>query len=95
VVGLVGWDGWLTGVPRVGIDYTKSNTYTGKRSFGGKSLHYIPPREVCDQPYNPYQQVISIIGRTVCDDDGDARLELIVDAPRIDTRSSIARGLRR
>lgn len=43
----------------IGIDYTKSNQYTGKRTFGGRSLHYI------DQSFrflNPYQRVIQLIG---------------------------------
>lgn len=44
----------------IGIDYTKSNEFTGARSFGGKSLHAIS-----NQIQNPYQQVISIIGRTL------------------------------
>lgn len=50
----------------LGIDYTKSNTWTGAKTFGGRCLHDISP----DGP-NPYQSAISIIGRTleVYDDD--------------------------
>mmetsp|Transcript_6025 Transcript_6025/g.13725 ORF Transcript_6025/g.13725 Transcript_6025/m.13725 type:complete len:278 (-) Transcript_6025:110-943(-) len=48
----------------VGVDFTKSNTWTGTRTFGGRSLHDTGV-------LNPYQQVLSILGRTlsVFDDD--------------------------
>ncbi len=39
------------------IDYTKSNEYNGRTTFGGKSLHDL------SGPYpNPYEQCIRIIG---------------------------------
>ncbi|XP_074556945.1 E3 ubiquitin-protein ligase RGLG2-like [Curcuma longa] len=49
----------------VGIDFTKSNEWTGKVSFGRRSLHHIG-----DTP-NPYEQAISIIGRTLSRFDED------------------------
>ena len=36
----------------VGIDYTKSNEYTGKLSFRGQCLHHI---DADTQKLNPYQ----------------------------------------
>nr|GMD31382.1 E3 ubiquitin-protein ligase RGLG2-like [Ipomoea batatas] len=49
----------------VGIDFTKSNEWTGARSFHRKSLHHIG-----NEP-NPYEQAISIIGRTLSKFDED------------------------
>ncbi|TMW68336.1 hypothetical protein Poli38472_005804 [Pythium oligandrum] len=46
----------------LGVDYTKSNTWTGKTSFQGRCLHEIDPSGFL---MNPYQSVISIIGRTL------------------------------
>lgn len=47
----------------IGIDFTRSNVDQGKRSFQGRSLHYIDRSG--EHIQNPYQQVISIIGRTL------------------------------
>ncbi|XP_020586155.1 E3 ubiquitin-protein ligase RGLG5-like [Phalaenopsis equestris] len=49
----------------VGIDFTKSNEWTGNISFNHKSLH-----DIGDTP-NPYEQAISIIGRTLSAFDED------------------------
>ncbi|XWS30423.1 hypothetical protein CRYUN_Cryun24cG0116500 [Craigia yunnanensis] len=49
----------------VGIDFTKSNEWTGKRSFNKKSLHHI------GDGLNPYEQAISIIGKTLATFDED------------------------
>uniref|UniRef100_A0A7N0TR92 RING-type domain-containing protein n=1 Tax=Kalanchoe fedtschenkoi TaxID=63787 RepID=A0A7N0TR92_KALFE len=49
----------------VGIDFTKSNEWTGKESFNGRSLHHISSR------LNPYEQAISIIGKTLAAFDED------------------------
>ncbi|KAI4364334.1 hypothetical protein MLD38_020442 [Melastoma candidum] len=49
----------------LGIDFTKSNEWTGKYSFQRRSLH-----AVGNIP-NPYEQAISIIGRTLSPFDDD------------------------
>ncbi|KAL5552756.1 hypothetical protein UlMin_040157 [Ulmus minor] len=49
----------------VGIDFTKSNDWTGSRSFHRKSLHHL------GNGPNPYEQAISIIGKTLSAFDED------------------------
>ncbi|KAK3025106.1 hypothetical protein RJ639_044346 [Escallonia herrerae] len=49
----------------LGIDFTKSNEWTGKVSFNNRSLHAIG-----DVP-NPYEKAISIIGKTLAPFDDD------------------------
>ncbi|KAG6382467.1 hypothetical protein SASPL_157862 [Salvia splendens] len=49
----------------LGIDFTKSNEWTGKVSFSNRSLHAIS-----DTP-NPYEKAISIIGKTLAPFDED------------------------
>ncbi|XP_022886418.1 E3 ubiquitin-protein ligase RGLG4-like isoform X2 [Olea europaea var. sylvestris] len=49
----------------LGIDFTKSNEWTGKVSFNNRSLH-----AVGDIP-NPYEKAISIIGKTLAPFDED------------------------
>ncbi|KAF5751782.1 hypothetical protein HS088_TW02G00800 [Tripterygium wilfordii] len=49
----------------LGIDFTKSNEWTGRHSFHRKSLHAIGNK------LNPYEQAISIIGRTLSPFDED------------------------
>ncbi|XP_072981171.1 E3 ubiquitin-protein ligase RGLG5-like isoform X2 [Typha angustifolia] len=49
----------------VGIDFTKSNEWTGKVSFNRRSLHAI------GNTPNPYEQALSIIGRTLAKFDDD------------------------
>ncbi|XP_030518656.2 E3 ubiquitin-protein ligase RGLG2-like [Rhodamnia argentea] len=49
----------------VGIDFTKSNEWTGARSFNRRSLHHI------GDGHNPYEQAIAIIGKTLSSFDED------------------------
>lgn len=49
----------------VGIDFTKSNEWTGSKSFNRRSLHHIGNGQ------NPYEQAISIIGQTLSAFDED------------------------
>ena len=49
-----------------GIDWTKSNEWQGQRTFAGRCLHQ------CDSRWlNPYEEVISVIGRTLAPLDED------------------------
>jgi len=50
----------------IGIDFTASNVQQGAKNFYGKSLHTIS-----NDRYNPYQQVISIMCKTLSDLDED------------------------
>ncbi|CAH1233772.1 uncharacterized protein [Branchiostoma lanceolatum] len=45
----------------VGVDFTASNEWQGRRTFGGKCLHALSGKKI----YNPYQKVISTIGQTL------------------------------
>jgi len=54
----------------IGIDFTKSNTWTGERSFGGRCLHALScsgreSESESERTQNPYQRAISVIGRTL------------------------------
>ncbi|KAK1427693.1 hypothetical protein QVD17_16385 [Tagetes erecta] len=49
----------------VGVDFTKSNEWTGARSFNRRCLHHI------GSDMNPYEAAISIIGRTLASFDED------------------------
>ncbi|KMZ72748.1 putative Copine [Zostera marina] len=49
----------------VGIDFTKSNEWTGRNSFNRQSLHHVSNLQ------NPYEQGLSIIGRTLSSFDDD------------------------
>ncbi|XP_004304674.1 PREDICTED: E3 ubiquitin-protein ligase RGLG2 [Fragaria vesca subsp. vesca] len=49
----------------VGIDFTKSNEWTGKNSFNRRSLHHIGGGQ------NPYEHAITIIGKTLAAFDED------------------------
>lgn len=49
----------------LGIDFTKSNTWTGKETFHGRNLHDTTHSR------NPYQEVIKILGTTLEEFDDD------------------------
>ncbi|KAK1383869.1 RING-type E3 ubiquitin transferase [Heracleum sosnowskyi] len=49
----------------VGIDFTRNNEWTGARSYNKRSLHQI------GDELNPYEQAISIIGKTLVPFDQD------------------------
>uniref|UniRef100_A0A6B2LFC1 VWFA domain-containing protein n=1 Tax=Arcella intermedia TaxID=1963864 RepID=A0A6B2LFC1_9EUKA len=44
----------------VAVDYTRSNTWNGKNSFGGQCLHSISPYTL-----NPYQAALSLVCKTL------------------------------
>lgn len=55
----------------IGVDFTASNEWQGRRSFGANCLHRIPTGSIntvnvtLDKLYNPYQKVIYILGQTL------------------------------
>ena len=46
----------------VGVDFTASNEWQGRKCFGGKSLHHLSRNT---KKLNPYQRVIRIISKTL------------------------------
>ena len=57
----------------IGIDFTASNEWQGRKSFGGRSLHHIAvdPKSQRISKWNPYQRVIRAIGEGLQDLDED------------------------
>ena len=51
----------------VAVDFTQSNTWTGRRTFGGRCLHSLENGEVP----NPYERALSTIGKTLAPLDAD------------------------
>ncbi|KAK3083626.1 hypothetical protein FSP39_000474 [Pinctada imbricata] len=51
----------------IGVDFTASNEWQGRKSFSGNCLHKVIHGKI----YNPYQKVISIIGQTLAPFDDD------------------------
>jgi len=51
----------------LGVDFTKSNTWTGRETFDGRCLHDVKK----GASKNPYHQVIDVIGRTLEEFDDD------------------------
>lgn len=49
----------------VGLDFTKSNHWSGRRTFGNRCLHSL------SDVVNPYEQALSIIARTLAPFDDD------------------------
>lgn len=49
----------------VGLDFTKSNEWTGQKTFGARCLHAI------SQVMNPYEHALSIVARTMAPFDDD------------------------
>ncbi|XP_041350499.1 E3 ubiquitin-protein ligase RGLG2-like [Gigantopelta aegis] len=45
----------------IGVDFSASNEWQGRKTFSSQNLHRIIPGRI----YNPYQKVISIIGKTL------------------------------
>ncbi|RUS79157.1 hypothetical protein EGW08_013065, partial [Elysia chlorotica] len=45
----------------VGVDFSASNEWQGRKTFSGQNLHKVVPGKLL----NPYQKVISIMGRTL------------------------------
>lgn len=54
----------------IGIDCTKSNTWQGEKTFGGKCLHDV------STPQTPYERVLRCIGTTLAQFDDDKQIPL-------------------
>lgn len=52
----------------IAIDYTKSNQWSGKKTYGGRPLHFLDPDNL---EKNPYMQVIEVVGRVMAPFDED------------------------
>lgn len=52
----------------IAVDYTKSNQWSGKKSYGGKPLHYLDPDNL---EKNPYMSVMETVGRVMAPFDED------------------------
>eukprot|EP01094_Clydonella_sp_ATCC50884_P021621 TRINITY_DN4799_c0_g1_i1.p1 TRINITY_DN4799_c0_g1~~TRINITY_DN4799_c0_g1_i1.p1 ORF type:complete len:315 (-),score=72.37 TRINITY_DN4799_c0_g1_i1:222-1109(-) len=57
----------------IAIDYSKSNEYSGAKTYNGNCLHMLESDDGTPVS-NPYQEVISIIGRTLQAFDEDQRI---------------------
>ena len=53
----------------VAVDFTKSNVTQGKATFHGKNLHSLDEKEK-----NPYENVLSIVGKTLAPFDDDNQI---------------------
>jgi len=69
----------------IGIDFTKSNTWNGKPTFGGNNLHTIFPNGA----KNPYQEVIEIMGRTLEPFDDDKMIPVYGFGDSLTTDKSV------
>jgi hypothetical protein len=67
----------------IGIDCTKSNTWNGARTFGGRSLHQISGVR------NPYEQVIEIVGKTLAPFDSDGHIPVFGFGDSVTTNRSV------
>ncbi|XP_077996333.1 uncharacterized protein LOC144449633 [Glandiceps talaboti] len=59
--------GLQTGQLVIGVDFTASNEWQGRKTFGNKCLHHLAGQKIV----NPYQKVIAIIGGTLEKFDSD------------------------
>jgi E3 ubiquitin-protein ligase RGLG len=71
----------------IGIDATKSNTWTGATSFGGRCLHDVGGST---GQLNPYESVIQIIGSTLAAFDDDGLIPVYYFGDAVTTDRSVA-----
>jgi E3 ubiquitin-protein ligase RGLG len=80
----------------VAIDATKSNTWKGSKTFGGRCLHAVDPHSATDPEdcvLNPYERVIQVVGRTLKHFDDDLLIPTFVFGDS-ETRDRSVRSLR-